>query len=159
MVTSSMEYRRLGNSELHASVIGLGGNTFGPPRIDKDMALRCIHAAQDLGVNFLDTASGYGEGKSEEFVGAALEGRRDHWLVATKFNFRGRGERSVREWVNLCCESSLRKLSTDYLDLFQLHQPSPEIPEDELLRAYDALIKGGKVREIGASNHYSWHVA
>lgn len=154
-----MEYRNLGGSQLRASVVALGGNTFGPPRIDEPSTHKVVHAAQDLGINFVDTAIGYGEGESEKYLGTALKGRRDKWIVATKFNFRGRGEKSVREHIFEQCETSLSKLQTDYIDLYQIHQPSPAAPEDEILRALDDLVKAGKVREIGACNYQSWQMA
>ncbi len=154
-----MRHRRLSRSTLTVSVIGLGGNTFGPPRQDEQMTRRILHFAQDLGINFVDTAMSYGEGKSEEFIGTALEGRRDKWVVATKFSLRNLGEKSPRDHIRMCAENSLRKLRTDYIDLFQLHQPNLEVAEDEILRALDDLTSAGKVREIGASNHHSWHLA
>ncbi len=153
-----MEYRNLGGSELRASVVALGGNTFGPPRIDEAATHRVIHAAQDAGINFVDTAIGYGEGQSENYVGTALQGRRDKWLVATKFNFRNLEGKSVRERIFEHCETSLGKLQTDYIDLYQIHQPA-NINEDEMLRALDDLVKAGKVREIGSCNYQSWQMA
>jgi aryl-alcohol dehydrogenase-like predicted oxidoreductase len=154
-----MEYRQLGNSALNVSAIGLGGNTFGPPRIDEAMTHRVIDAAQELGINFVDTAAGYGEGRSEEYIGTAMQGRRDRWVIATKFNFRGMGDARARDYIQRTCEASLRKLQTDYIDLYQLHQPNLDVPEDELLRAFDDLVRSGKVRTIGASNHTAWHMA
>ncbi len=154
-----MHYRFLGKSALQASVIGLGGNTFGPPHQDERMTHRILHAAQDLGVNFVDTAMGYGEGKSEMFIGTALEGRRDKWIVATKYSFGAMGTNRPRDHIHKCAEDSLRKLRTDYIDLFQLHQPNLDVDEDEILRAMDELIAAGKVHEIGATNHQSWHMA
>ena len=154
-----MEYRNLGGSELRASVVALGGNTFGPPRIDEQATHRVVHAAQDLGINFVDTAIGYGEGESEKYLGTALKGRRDQWLVATKFNFRNRGDKSVREHVFDQCNTSLGKLQTDYIDLYQLHQPSDAVPADELARALDDLVQAGKVREVGTCNYQSWQMA
>ena len=138
-----MEYRNLGGSELRASVVALGGNTFGPPRIDEQATHRVVHAAQDLGINFVDTAIGYGEGESEKYLGTALKGRRDKWLVATKFNFRNRGEKSVREHVFDQCDTSLGKLQTDYIDLYQLHQPSDAVP------SRGAGARPGRPREGG----------
>lgn len=154
-----MEYRQLGGSELRTSVVALGGNTFGPPRIDEAATHRVVHSAQDLGINFVDTAIGYGEGESEKYLGTALAGRRDKWLVATKFNFRNRGDKSVREHIFDSVNTSLSKLQTDYIDLYQLHQPAPSVPEDEMLRALDDLVKAGKVREIGSCNYQSWQMA
>lgn len=154
-----MEYRNLGGSGLRASVIALGGNTFGPPRIDEAATHRVVHAAQDLGINFVDTANGYGEGQSERYLGTALQGRRDKWLIATKFNFRNREGKSVRQHVLDSCDESLGKLQTDYIDLYQLHQPAADVPVEELLRAMDDLVQAGKVREIGTCNYQSWQMA
>src|SRR5260370_23869454 len=119
-----MKYRKLGSSDLTVSAIGLGGNTFGPPRIDEAMTHRVIDADQDLGINFVDTAAGYGEGESEKYIGTAMQGRRDKWIIATKFNFRGMGSARPWEHIHKTCEESLRKLQTDYIDLYQLHMPN-----------------------------------
>jgi aryl-alcohol dehydrogenase-like predicted oxidoreductase len=155
-----MQYRQLGNSDLSVSVVGLGGNTFGPPRIDEAMTHRVIHAAMDMGINFVDTAIGYGEGESEKYIGTALAGgRRDKMVVATKLNLRNLGDKTARQAVRENCETSLSKLQTDYIDLLQIHQPNREIEPDELLRAFDDLIQEGKVREIGACNYASWQMS
>lgn len=154
-----MEYRNLGGSELRASVVALGGNTFGPPRISEEETHRVIAAAQDLGINFVDTAIGYGEGESEKYLGTAMKGRRDKWLIATKFNFRGRGDKSAYDHIIDQCNTSLSKLQTDYIDLYQIHQPSAQVHEEEMLRALDDLVKAGKVREIGSCNYQSWQMA
>lgn len=155
-----MEYRNIGNTDLKVSRVALGGNTFGPPRLDEAQSIKTIHAADDLGVNFVDTAMGYGQGQSEIFVGKALAGgRRDRWVIATKFNFRGLGDMAVGDYIAKCAEDSLRKLQTDRIDLYQLHQPNLKVREEEILLALDKLIRAGKVREIGASNHQSWHMA
>ena len=95
-----MEYRQLGDSDLNVSVVGLGGNVYGPPRLDQEQTIRNIDRALELGVNFVDTAIGYGEGESERFLGNALKGRRDQMLIATKFIMRNRPEgTSVREYI------------------------------------------------------------
>ena len=154
-----MEYRNLGKTDLKVSVIALGGNTFGPPRLDEAQSIRTIQSAADLGVNFIDTANGYGGGQSEIFVGKAVGNRRDNWVIATKYNFRNLGDTPVQQFILEACEQSLKKLGTDYIDLYQLHQPALRVPEDEILRAQDKLIQAGKVRQIGASNHQSWHMA
>lgn len=155
-----MLYRNLGGSSLKTSIVGLGGNTFGPPRIDEQMTHRVIHAAQDLGINFVDTAIGYGEGESERYIGTALtDGRREEWIVATKFNLRGLEGKRAWDRIHENCETSLRKLHSDYIDLFQLHFPSDQVPEDEILRALDDLIKTGKVREVGSCNYPGWKLA
>ncbi|WP_091741861.1 aldo/keto reductase [Phenylobacterium immobile] len=154
-----MEYRNLGNSDLRVSVVALGGNTFGPPRLDEAASIRTIHAAHDLGVNFVDTANGYGGGQSEIFVGKALADRRDKWVIATKFNLRNLGDANVGQYITDRCDESLKKLGVDHIDLYQLHQPSLKTPEHEILAALDRLVKAGKVREIGSSNHSAWHLA
>jgi aryl-alcohol dehydrogenase-like predicted oxidoreductase len=155
-----MEYRRLGRSDLRVSVVGLGGNTFGPPRIDEAMTHRVIHAALDMGVNFVDTAIGYGQGESERYIGTALaDGRRERMVIATKFSLRNLGEKTVRQHVRQQCETSLSKLGTDYIDLLQLHLPSESVPADELLRAFDDLVQEGKVRAVGACNYAAWQMA
>ena len=154
-----MKYRQLGNSDLRVSAIGLGGNTFGPPRLDEAQSVRVLHAAQDLGVNFVDTAMVYGEGQSEAFIGTAMQGRRDKWVIATKYNFRNLGDAKVGDFIAQCAENSLRKLKTDYIDLYQLHFPNLKVREEEILLAMDRLVKAGKVREIGASGHTSWHLS
>ncbi len=155
-----MEYRNLGGSSLSVSVVGLGGNTFGPPRIDEAATHRVIHAAQDLGVSFVDTAIGYGEGESERYIGTALaDGRRDRWVVATKFSLRRLEGKTPRQHIIDSCDESLRKLGTDHIDLLQLHTPAAGLPADEVLRGFDDLVRAGKVREIGACNFQSWQLA
>ena len=154
-----MEYRKLGGSDLNVSVLGLGGNTFGPPRLDQEETSKVIHSAQDHGINFVDTAIGYGEGESEKYLGTALSGRRDKWVVATKFTLRRMEGARAWDRIHEHCETSLGKLGTDYIDLYQLHQPNSEVPEEEILRALDDLVKSGKVREIGACNYQSWQMA
>ena len=155
-----MEYRRLGGSELQVSVVGLGGNTFGPPRLAEEQSVKNIRYARELGVNLIDTAIGYGEGESERHVGVAVSGKRPEWIIATKFNFRNRREgASVREHVQTQCDESLKKLQTDYIDLYQIHQPSREVPEEELMEALAALVQQGKVRYLGECNYGAWRHA
>jgi aryl-alcohol dehydrogenase-like predicted oxidoreductase len=153
-----MEYRTLGNSELEVSVTGLGGNTFGPPRLGEDMSIKCVHQALDLGVNFVDTSLNYGQGQSEIFLGKALEGRHGAMLIATKFNLRQAVAGSVREYIAKQCDESLRKLGADHIDLYQ-GGISQDIPLEEMLAALDELIKAGKVRYIGAMNSASWRLS
>jgi len=154
-----MEYRQLGTSDLRASVVGLGGNTFGPPRIDEASTHRVIDAAIDLGINFIDTAIVYGQGKSEEFIAGAINGRRDKVVLATKFNLRDVGSGGARQRIHEHANESLRKLKTDYIDLYQLHFPNPAVAPDEILRGLDDLVQAGKVRAIGCSNYASWRLA
>jgi aryl-alcohol dehydrogenase-like predicted oxidoreductase len=156
-----MEHRHLGRSGLRVSVIGLGGNTFGR-YADEEQTARIVHQALDLGVNFLDTADVYSAGKSEEFIGKALRGRREEALIATKAGFatgdnpNQRG--SSRKHLLESCDASLRRLSVDTIDLYQIHAFDSETPLDETLGALDDLVHSGKVRYIGCSNYNAWRV-
>lgn len=156
-----MEYRQLGSTGLRVSAIGLGGNNFGP-RIDEAESIAVIRRALDLGVNHIDTADLYGRGVSEQFVGKAIAGRRDEVVLATKVGYpTGSGPNdkgmSYRR-VIASCEASLRRLGTDYVDIYYLHLPDPSTPLAETLRAYDDLVRQGKVRYVGISNHPAWQV-
>ena len=146
-----METRRIGSLEV--SVVGLGCNNFGW-RIDADASAAAVNAALDAGINFFDTADIYGAGQSEEFLGRALGARRGEALIATKFGMQmdeqRRGARP--EYVRQAAEDSLRRLETDRIDLYQLHQPDAQVPIAETLGALDGLVRAGKVREIGCSN-------
>jgi aryl-alcohol dehydrogenase-like predicted oxidoreductase len=146
-----METRRIG--ALEVSVVGLGCNNFGG-RLDAAATARVVHAALDAGINFLDTADIYGATRSEEYLGQALAGRRDQVVLATKFGMavdeRRRGARP--DYVRRVLEDSLRRLSTERIDLYQLHQPDPAVPIADTLGALDELVKAGKVRAIGCSN-------
>lgn len=146
-----MEKRRIGS--LQVSVVGLGCNNFGW-RLDADATVKVVHAALDAGVNFLDTADIYGDTKSEEYLGRALRGRREQAVVATKFGMKVDDHRHGAKpaYVRQAAEDSLRRLGTDYIDLYQIHQPDPETPIADTLAALDELVKAGKVREIGCSN-------
>ena len=146
-----METRRIGSLEV--TVIGLGCNNFGW-RLDSDHTLTVVDAALDAGINFLDTADIYGGGESEEFLGRALAGRRDRVVLATKFGMKmdDRRKGARPDYVRRACEDSLRRLRTDRIDLYQLHQPDPETPIADTLAALDELVRSGKVREIGCSN-------
>jgi aryl-alcohol dehydrogenase-like predicted oxidoreductase len=146
-----MKTRRIGSLEV--TVVGLGCNNFGP-RLDADQTAEVVHAALDAGINFFDTADVYGKGQSEEYLGRALAGRRAEVVIATKF---GKPMDDVRrgarpEYIRQAAEESLRRLDTDYIDLYQLHEPDPDIPLAETLGALDELVRAGKVREIGCSN-------
>lgn len=155
-----MKYRMLGSSELNVSEIALGGNTFGQPRLNKSDSIKCIKRAGELGVNFIDTAIIYGGGESECFIGEAIAGQRDKWLVGTKFNFWNvAGNTSVEKHIRHQCEESLRKLKVDYIDLFQLHAPTINISINEVLVALKKLVDEGKVRYVGACNISSWRHA
>lgn len=155
-----MQYRTLGASDLRVSVIGLGGNTFGPPRLAPEQSARCIARAGELGVNFIDTAVTYGQGESESHIGRALVGCRHNWVIATKFNLahRAPGE-SVRERILKHCDTSLRRLQSDHIDLYQLHYHSPGVPDGEVLDVLSELVQAGKVRWVGQCNLASWRHA
>ena len=146
-----METRHIGS--LSVSVVGLGCNNFGW-RLDATATAAVIHAAIDAGINFLDTADMYGEGRSEEYIGLALKGRRDDVVIATKFGKPVGGRKSGADatYIRQSVEGSLRRLKTDRIDLYQLHEPHPEIPLMETLGALHELVRAGKVREIGCSN-------
>jgi aryl-alcohol dehydrogenase-like predicted oxidoreductase len=151
-----MRTRSLGNDGPEVSVVGLGTNNFGP-RIDYDQSLAVINAALDAGITLFDTADVYGQGKSEEIIGRALEGRRDRVLIATKFgkpmDERPEERRGSRAYVHAACDASLRRLRTDAIDVYQMHEPDEQSPIDETLDALDELVQSGKVRYIGSSNY------
>ena len=148
-----MQTRRIGS--LDVSVVGLGCNNFGE-RLDRERSVEVVHAALDAGINFLDTADIYTMGRSEEFIGEAIAGRRDEVLIGTKFGYPFKGEPagtgSGAVWIRDAVEGSLRRLGTDRIDLFQQHVPDPTVPIEETLATLDELVRAGKVREIGSSN-------
>ena len=146
-----METRKIGS--LDVSVVGLGCNNFGR-RLDDAKSAQVVNAAVEAGINFFDTADVYGNGQSEEYVGRALGSRRKDVIIATKFgnNMEGQGKGASAEYVHKAAEASLRRLGTDYIDLYWLHRPDPATPIGETLGALDELVKAGKVREIGCSN-------
>jgi aryl-alcohol dehydrogenase-like predicted oxidoreductase len=146
------------------SVVGLGTNNFGA-RIDAAASARVVHAALDQGVTLFDTANTYGAGRSERFLGAALGDRRGRALIATKFAGtpmegepagQARGSRAYIRWA---VEGSLERLGTDYIDLYQMHQPDPVTPIEETLDALNELVREGKVRHLGSSNFAGWQIA
>ena len=147
----TMDTRRIGS--LDVSVVGLGCNNFGW-KLDEAATAAVVHAALDAGITFFDTADIYGDTRSEEFLGRALGKRRDHVVIATKFGMavddQRRGARP--EYVKQACEDSLRRLGTDRIDLYQLHQPDSSVPIADTLGALNDLVRAGKVREIGCSN-------
>jgi aryl-alcohol dehydrogenase-like predicted oxidoreductase len=150
-----MEYRDIGTSDLKVSVVGLGCNNFGA-RTDLAAARALVHHALDRGINHFDTADIYGpKGKSEEFLGEILGPRRKDIVLATKFGFPfddvATGGAS-RKYIMSAAEASLRRLKTDYIDLYYEHRPDPGVPIEETLRALDELVKQGKVRHVGSSN-------
>ena len=157
-----MEYRRLGRSGLEVSSVGLGTNNFGR-RVDLEGTERVIRQAVDLGINFIDTSNSYSDGLSEEYIGKSVKGIRSQVLLATKVasstgqgpNLRGASRVHLLEQVEL----SLKRLDTDYIDLYQVHFPDPSTPIEETLRTLDELVRQGKVRYIGCSNYAGWQVA
>jgi aryl-alcohol dehydrogenase-like predicted oxidoreductase len=157
-----MEYKRLGKSGLQVSVTGLGCNNFGM-RIDKDQTKVVVDKAIELGVTLFDTANIYGGTKSEEFLGKALGDRRKNIVLATKFGVTiGQGPLNgggSRRHVIQACEDSMRRLQTDYIDLYQYHFRDPKTPVEETLDALNDLVHAGKVRYIGSSNVSGWMVA
>jgi len=158
-----VEYRNLGDSGLKISLAGLGCNNFGM-RCDTEQTRAVVHRALDEGVTFFDTADIYGNrGGSEELLGKALGKRRREVVVATKFGMpmgAGPYERGAsRRYIMAAAEASLRRLDTDYLDVYQLHQPDPDTPQEETLAALDDLVRAGKVRYLGNSNFSGWQVA
>jgi aryl-alcohol dehydrogenase-like predicted oxidoreductase len=162
-----MRYRPLGNSELLVSVVGLGCNNFGR-RLDVEQTRNVVDAAIDSGVTLLDTAETYGgRGRSEEILGEVLVGRRDQVVLATKFGSQGSdmgyglaaGAKGGRAYIRRAVENSLRRLQTDYIDLYQIHTPDPVTPIEETLSALSELVQAGLVRYIGHSNFNAVQIA
>jgi aryl-alcohol dehydrogenase-like predicted oxidoreductase len=165
----TMEMRRLGSSGLQVSALGFGTMTFGGSglqaavgTVQVDEARRLIDLCLEAGVNLIDTADGYSQGRSEEILGEALKGRRDDVILATKVHSRmGPGANDIgqsRYHIIKGCEASLKRLQTDYIDLYQCHGWDPHAPIEETLRALDDLVRSGKVRYIGCSNYSAWHL-
>lgn len=165
-----MEYRPLGRTGVKVSPLCLGTMNFGY-RTPEDESVRMIHHALDEGINFVDTANfygrpargGHGQGITEAIVGRALDGRRDRVVLATKatlpMNFDDPNARGgSRRHLIAECEASLRRLGTEYIDLYQLHRPDPSLEIDESLRALDDLVRSGKVRYIGTSMFAAWQI-
>ena len=158
-----MRYNPLGDSGLMVSVVGVGCNAFGA-RIDEDQTKAVVDAAIEQGITLFDTADSYGDGASEELLGRALGTRRESVLVATKFGMGDHdaehfGAHGSRRYVRRAVEASLRRLGTDYIDLYQVHRPDPITPIDETLDAMSDLVTEGKVRYLGSSNLSAWQVA
>ncbi|MNW45198.1 General stress protein 69 [compost metagenome] len=156
-----MRYVRLGDSGLKVSALGLGTNAFGK-RADQATSTRIIHCALDNGINFIDTANIYAGTESEKIIGQALEGRRHQAVLATKAGLvsgEGPNEKgSSRYHLQRELEDSLRRLQTDYIDLYQIHTFDPYTPLEETLRTLDDMVSSGKVRYIGASNYAAWEL-
>jgi aryl-alcohol dehydrogenase-like predicted oxidoreductase len=153
-----MKLRNLGRTGVKVSPLCLGAMMFGQwGNPDHDDSVKIIHRALDAGINFIDTADVYSGGESEEIVGKALKGRRDHVVLATKAyapmgddpNFMG----SSRRWITMEVENSLRRLGTDWIDLYQIHRPDPSVDIDETLGALTDLVRAGKIRYLGSSTY------
>ena len=166
---SGMEHRQLGASGLRVSVLTLGTMTFGGRgnfakvgTTDLEQATRQVDLCLDRGVTTIDTADVYSGGVSEEIVGAAIKGRRDRIVLATKARMRmGDGPNDAglsRRHLIAACEASLRRLGTDHIDLYQVHEWDGQTPLEETLQALDALVQSGKVRYVGCSNYAGWQM-
>ncbi len=159
---ADMRYEPLGHSGLMVSVVGVGCNAFGA-RIGDETVQQVVDAAIEHGVTLFDTADAYAAGASEEALGRALGSRREDVIVATKFGMGGEesehfGAHGSRRYVRRAVEASLRRLGTDYIDLYQLHRPDPITPIEETLEAMSELVTEGKVRYLGGSNMTAWQV-
>ncbi len=156
-----MQYRTLGNSGLKVSAVGLGTNQFGG-KVDEAGAATIIHQALDTGINFIDTADIYTQGNSERAIGKAIASRRTEVVLATKVGSKvGDGPNdggSSRGHIMAAVNESLRRLNTDYIDLYQIHRVDPLTPAEETMSALNDLVKSGKVRYIGASNYAAWQL-
>jgi aryl-alcohol dehydrogenase-like predicted oxidoreductase len=162
-----MRFRRLGGSGLMVSVVGLGCNNFGA-RMDEAAVGAVVREALDAGITLFDTADVYGgvRGRSEEYLAAALGGHRDEVVIATKFggdmdgtNGPDWGARGARRYIVRAVEASLRRLGTDWIDLYQMHEPDPGTPLEETMAALDDVVRAGKVRYLGHSNFAAWRAA
>lgn len=169
--SATVEQRRLGDSGLVVSAVGLGCNNLGRPGTATESlagARAVVQRALDSGITFFDVADVYGSprGRSEELLGQALSGRRDHAVIATKFGMDMQGgngpdfaARGSRRYVRRAVESSLRRLGTDWIDLYQLHRPDPMTPLQETLAVLDDLVREGKIRYVGHCNLAGWQIA
>lgn len=157
-----MEFRQLGRSGLRVSVVGVGTNNFGR-RLDADGARRVVDAAIESGITFFDTADVYGSGDSERFLGAAVKQRRERVIIGTKFRTpMGDGEYDrggSRLYVRRAVEASLKRLDTEYIDLYQMHSPDASTPIEETVSTLNDLVREGKVRYVGSSNFAGWQIA
>jgi aryl-alcohol dehydrogenase-like predicted oxidoreductase len=156
-----VEYRNLGSSGLKVSEVGLGGNTFGWWE-EEETSVAVINHALDTGISFIDTADMYDRGRSEEFVGKAVKGRRSNVIIATKFGYAmgddPNDKGGSRYHIMKAVDASLKRLQTDYIDFYQMHIPDLTTPIEETLRALDDLVRAGKVRYIGCSNFAAWQL-
>ncbi len=163
-----MKYRQLGNSGVKVSIIGLGTNVFGQHDTfthycDERETAAIIHRAADLDINHIDTADMYSRGVSETYIGKAIAGQRDRFVIASKVGLPvGDGPNDAglsRGHIMDSIEGTLRRLETDYVDLYYAHRPDPATPIEETLRAFDDLVRQGKVRYVGCSNYAGWEIA
>ncbi len=160
-----MQFHQIGGSGLCVSAVGLGCNNFGS-RLDEDGTRAVVHAALDAGITLFDTADIYGEkGLSETYLGSALDGHRGDVVIATKFGMDMLGTvappwlpRGSREYVRRAVEGSLRRLGTDYIDLYQFHEVDPVTPIEETLGVLTDLVREGKIRYVGCSNFEAWRL-
>ncbi|MCI0777319.1 MAG: aldo/keto reductase, partial [Chloroflexi bacterium] len=157
-----MKYNRLGRTGLRVSEVCMGTMTFGGVT-DEDEAQKIFDRCIEKGVNFFDTANAYTGGQSERILGALIKEHRKDLVIATKvYNPQGSGPNEMglsRKHIIQACEDSLRRLDTDYIDLYQVHADDRETPLEETLSALDQLVRDGKVRYIGASNHTAWRLS
>lgn len=158
-----MDFRRLGGSGLKVSPLCLGAMMFGD-QTDDAVARRIVAGARDAGVNFIDTADAYAQGRSEEIVGRAVKGERDRWVIATKVGYPAglplaTGADLSRKYLMLAAEQSLRRLGTDHIDLYYLHRDDASTPLAETVRALADLVRQGKIRYFGVSNFRAWRLA
>ncbi len=157
-----MEYRQLGRTGVPVSVIGVGGNQFGSGA-DEQQTARIVDRAIDRGINFIDTADMYTRSVSEQFLGKALQGKRDQVVLATKTGMRmNDGPEGIglsRRRIMSAVDASLKRLNTDYIDLYYMHAPDPRTSIDETLRAMDDLVTSGKIRYCAFSNFSGWQTA
>lgn len=150
-----MRYRKLGNSDLNVSVLCLGGNIFGH-FCNEEETKKIIDFAIEYGINFIDTANVYGDGLSETYIGKALKGRRNRFIIATKAGLRSDQKPEnifTKEYISKSIEESLQRLQTDYIDLYQIHHFDTTVPVEETIKVLNELIESGKVRYIGCSNY------
>lgn len=158
-----MEYRQLGSAGVRVSVIGLGTNQFGSNMLPQAEVNSLLDAAQEMGINFIDSADVYQNGRSEETLGVALKGRWDQFVVATKGYFAvgdGPNDKGASRYhLQNAVEASLRRLQSDHIDLYYMHRWDEHTPIEETLRTLDDLVHSGKVRYIGASAYASWQLA
>jgi aryl-alcohol dehydrogenase-like predicted oxidoreductase len=157
-----MDFRRLGDSGLEVSVVCLGTMMFGD-RTDAPTAQKMSASALDAGVNFIDTADVYAKGASESIVGRAIAGNRSRWILATKvgnvMTTKPHDGGLSRRWIVQACEDSLKRLATDYIDIYYLHKDDTDTPLDETVQAVGDLIRAGKIRYFGVSNYRGWRIA